>query len=57
MKPKPTTTWIPPEYRLPDTVAEIEAGRAPQKVQGVLFDDSVMARLREIKANERTHDN
>ena len=46
------TTWIPDELRLPDDVASIEAGRQPRLRQQVLFDDSIMARLRAIKSGE-----
>ena len=46
------SSWIPPELALPDSVAEIERGREPQKRQGELFDSSTMSRLRAIKAAE-----
>ena len=43
---------IPDDCRLPDTVEEIERGREPKLRQTVLFDDSLMARLRAIKSHE-----
>ena len=43
-------SWIPPELRLPSTVAEIERGRLPRMRQGELFPDGVMARLKAIKS-------
>lgn len=55
MKTKTETaeaSWIDLELRLPDSVEAIEAGRAPKQRQGELFDDSLMARLRAIKAGE-----
>jgi len=53
--PKPTTWTIPVDCRLPDTVAEIEAGRQPRLRQGELFpvDDSLMARLRAIHSSRK----
>jgi hypothetical protein len=49
---KPKSWPIPADCRLPDTVEAIERGRKPPSKQRALFDDSTMARLRSIKANE-----
>lgn len=56
MKSKPHTSWIPDDLRLPDSIPEIEAGSTPKQPQRTLFgvDDSVMARLKRIKAKEVT---
>lgn len=51
--PSPTPWTIPVDCRLPDSVAEIEAGRLPQLRQRELFPDDVMSRLKAVKQAER----